>query len=140
MTGRAQNGRRRAPGLRLLAAVCVPAAVVALAAGCGDRVSSAPVPEVPGGNPVRGQELVSSYGCGSCHTVSGVRGADGLVGPPLTGIGQRAYIAGELPTTGENLQRWIMNPQEVEPGVAMPDLGVTAKDARDIAAFLVQDR
>lgn len=111
----------------------------ALAAGCAET-SRVPPPEVPGGNPRHGQELIGTYGCGSCHTIAGVRGADGLVGPPLTGFGRRVYIAGELPNTGPNLQRWIQDPQQVEPGTAMPDLGVTADDARDIAAYLFSDR
>lgn len=84
----------------------------------------------------RGRELVREYGCITCHTIPGVEGADGLVGPPLTHFSQRAYIAGQLTNTPENLARWIRDPQEVEPGTAMPDLGVTEADAADIAAFL----
>ena len=30
--------------------------------------------------------------------------------------------------------------QEVDPGNAMPDLGVSATDARDMAAYLYEDR
>ena len=97
-----------------------------------------PVPEdVPGGNPERGRQLLQkSYGCGACHVIPGVTGATGLVGPPLTSWARRAYIAGNLPNTPENLVRWIRNPQEVEPGTAMPNLGVGAGEARDIAAYL----
>jgi cytochrome c2 len=29
-----------------------------------------------------------------------------------------------------------MSPQEMEPGTAMPDVGVTEADARDMAAYL----
>jgi cytochrome c2 len=31
---------------------------------------------------------------------------------------------------------WIQHPQRVSPGTAMPELGVTAADSRDMAAFL----
>jgi cytochrome c1 len=48
----------------------------------------------------------------------------------------RAVIAGVLPNTPENLVRWLRAPQEVSPHNAMPNLGVTARDAADIAAFL----
>ncbi|HEX3004279.1 MAG TPA: c-type cytochrome [Angustibacter sp.] len=113
---------------------------LAVTAACGADVSRIPAPQVPGGDPKHGAELIASYGCGSCHTVDGVRGADGLVGPPLTGFGQRGYIAGELPNSAENLEHWIQSPQQVEPGTAMPDLGVTSDDARDIAAFLMESR
>jgi cytochrome c1 len=99
-------------------------------------LSPLPPAEVPNGNPGRGAILIERYGCGSCHTVPGVRGADALVGPPLTKFGARSYIAGELPNSGDNLQRWIKNPQAVEPGTAMPNLSVTDVDARDIAAYL----
>ncbi|MFD0819327.1 c-type cytochrome [Micromonospora zhanjiangensis] len=88
------------------------------------------------GRPDHGAELIQRYGCGSCHTVPGVDRANGLVGPPLTRFGARSYIAGELPNNADNLRRWIQNPQSVEPGTAMPNLGVTDVDARDIAAYL----
>jgi cytochrome c1 len=96
-----------------------------------------PPAEVPDGDPVRGRALISEYGCGSCHVVPGVRQADGLVGPPLTSFGRRSYVAGQLPNNADNLQRWIRDPQLVEPGTAMPDLGVSAIDARDLAAYLL---
>lgn len=32
--------------------------------------------------------------------------------------------------------QWVMNPQAVEPGTAMPDLGVSEPEARHIAAYL----
>jgi hypothetical protein len=32
--------------------------------------------------------------------------------------------------------RWLRDPQEVNPRSAMPDLGVSERDARDIAAYL----
>lgn len=115
------------------AAVALLAA--ALAAGCGNAVGQ-PVVVVAGGNPVRGRDLVEVYACGSCHVVPHVQGADAKVGPPLTGFAERAYIAGELPNTPQNLVRWIMNPRAVEPNTAMPPMGVTAQEARDLAAFL----
>jgi cytochrome c len=93
-------------------------------------------PEIRGGDPERGRQLLQQYGCNSCHTIPGVRQADGLVGPPLTRFGARSYIAGELPNNADNLQRWIRDPQSVEPGTAMPNLGVSALDARDITAYL----
>ena len=49
---------------------------------------------------------------------------------------RRAYIAGQLPNQPENLIRWLVDPQAIEPGTAMPDLDVTPELARDIAAYL----
>jgi cytochrome c1 len=34
------------------------------------------------------------------------------------------------------MMKWIRTPQDVQPGTAMPNMGVSEKDARDIAAFL----
>jgi cytochrome c1 len=65
-----------------------------------------------------------------------VPGARGLVGPPLDGVGNRQFIAGELPNTPENLMRWIQHPRQVEPHTLMPEMGVTEQDSRDIAAYL----
>jgi cytochrome c2 len=88
------------------------------------------------GDPARGRDLIRRYGCAGCHTVPGVPGANSLVGPPLEGISQRVYIAGVLPNTPDNLVKWIQSPREVDPKTAMPDMGVTIRDARDIAGYL----
>jgi cytochrome c2 len=90
------------------------------------------------GLPEQGRRALVKYGCGACHMVAGVAGARGKVGPPLTGVAERAYIAGNLPNTPENLMLWVMDPQGVEPGTAMPNLGVTEEDARAITAFFYQ--
>lgn len=95
-----------------------------------------PRPFLYGGEAGIGAALIRSYGCGTCHTVPGVRGADGRVGPPLTHFAHRAYIAGNLPNEPRNLIVWIVNPQAIEPGTAMPTLGVTEEQARHIAAYL----
>jgi len=110
---------------------------VLAATGCRDsRYHDEAVAEMVGGNPSRGPQLIRSYGCGTCHTVSGVIGANGLVGPPLSGLAQRAYIAGVLPNAPENMVRWIEDPKKVDSLTAMPAVGVTPADARDIAAYL----
>ena len=92
--------------------------------------------QLTGGDPERGRELIHAYGCGSCHTVPGVRGAHGLVGPPLAEIADRVYLAGQLPNTPDNMKRWIRAPQSVEGGTAMPNMNVSENDARHIAAYL----
>ncbi|MDR5835940.1 c-type cytochrome [Caballeronia sp. LZ034LL] len=109
--------------------------VVAFAA-CKGRPPSSDA--IVGGSPQRGLEAIQRYGCGACHRIDGVPGAYGKVGPTLQKLGERAYIAGKLPNTPENVQTWIRFPQRVVPGNAMPDLGVSERDARDIAAYLYQ--
>jgi cytochrome c1 len=109
------------------------AAVAGIVAGCG---SSAGFISVQGGHAHDAPQLIQAFGCGACHTIGGVSGADGQVGPALTHFARRRYIAGALPNTPDNLIRWIEHPQEVEPGTVMPDLNVGDAQARDIAAYL----
>jgi len=88
------------------------------------------------GDPARGRVAIQKYGCGACHEVPGVDGANGLVGPSLKDIGSRTYLAGQLPNTPDNMIRWIRDPQGVESGTVMPNLNVSDRDAHDIAAYL----
>lgn len=83
-----------------------------------------------------GKAALARYPCGACHTIPGVEGAEGDVAPPLTNFGDRTWIAGRIINNPENLARWIMNPQEVDPETKMPDLNVSEEDARAIAAYL----
>ena len=91
---------------------------------------------VPAVEPERGKAMIRKYGCVACHTIPGVPGATGTVGPELDDVKQRIYIAGVLPNSPQNLVYWIRNPREAAPRTAMPDLDVAERDARDIAAYL----
>ena len=91
---------------------------------------------ITGGNPANGKETIRRYGCQGCHSIPGIREARGVVGPPLDHLALRVYLAGELPNTPENLMHWIQRPHEIHPHTAMPEMGVTDDDARNIAAYL----
>ena len=109
--------------------------VLVAAAGCA---AGPPGQRVRGVDPNRGRELAAAAGCSACHSVPGldaVRGAD-QIGPPLAGFARRASIAGMLPNTPDQLLNWLRAPQSLKPGDAMPDLGLSDADARDIAAYL----
>jgi cytochrome c len=111
--------------------------VVAALGGAGLSACKTEQPPVRvEGSPDLGKTAIRKYGCGSCHTIPGVKGADALVGPPLVHFRRRSFIAGQLANTEANLRRWITDPQAVEPGTAMPKLDVTPEDARNIAAYL----
>ena len=127
---------RRRRALRIVAAIFAFAA----AAACGGHDSSFAARQVPGGNAANGRNYMNAAGCGTCHMIPGVVNARGLVGPPLDHFAQRSFIAGELPNTAQNLVKWIVDPPSVEPNTAMPKLGVTPAEARDIAAYLYQLR
>ncbi|MEO7368395.1 MAG: c-type cytochrome [Gemmatimonadaceae bacterium] len=113
------------------AMLCATLAVVA----CKDA-DDKPSQIVAQGHADRGPAAINRYGCGSCHNIPGVHGANGLAAPPLTSFSKRAFIAGEVTNNPENLITWITVPQSIEPGTAMPNLGVLDEDARDIAAYL----
>jgi cytochrome c len=110
--------------------------VISACRGNNPTYARAYAPIVEGGNAHRGAAVIAQYGCGSCHTIPGVRAADGLVGPPLLWWSRRTFIAGEIPNTPANLVRWVRSPQSVEPQTAMPELGLTDQQARDVAAYL----
>jgi cytochrome c len=101
---------------------------------CDDRVARAA--SATGGDPERGRDEAHRHGCGSCHTIPGVPGATTLVGPPLTHIAKRAYVAGTLPNTPDNLRQFVQHPQAVKPSIAMPEVPMSDADARDITAYL----
>jgi cytochrome c len=99
--------------------------------GCSRDVSSLHV-----GDSKTASDLMIHYGCPTCHVIHGVPGAVGKVGPSLVDLGQRSYLAGTLQNSPDNLILWIQHPQRIHPGTAMPEMGVTAGDAREIATFL----
>lgn len=111
------------------------AVCLAATSGCGNGAEETAT-QVAGGDPERGKSTIRAYGCGACHTIPGVLGANATVGPPLTAVARQAYVAGVLPNVPEKLVRWIQSPVAVDPRTAMPDLGMTEEEARDIAAYL----
>jgi cytochrome c len=124
-------------------AIGLPVALVALAAGgfyADTRYEAQDLKRraeaMTGGNADSGRQAIQKYGCGGCHALKGVPGAQGTVGPPLEGIAGRGIIGGRLENRPDNMMLWLEHPQRVSPGTAMPELGVTPADSRDMAAFL----
>jgi cytochrome c len=90
---------------------------------------------VTGGDPKHGRLLVRSTGCSGCHEIPAVDGATGTVGPSLASISRRVYI-GTMLNTPEHLIQWLRNPRSIDPMAAMPNVGLSEQQARDVAAFL----
>jgi cytochrome c oxidase assembly factor CtaG/cytochrome c2 len=115
----------------------LPLSVLLVAlSGCNQSPAPSTPFELIGANPARGRDLISTYGCNACHTIPGVNGANGMVGPPLNAIARRSYLAGRLENTPENMIRWIENPKAVDDQTAMPVTGITGNDTRDVASYL----
>lgn len=119
--------------MKQLTTVC--AAVVLGLAGCGVSNQES-AKELTGGNPSHGKRIIREQGCASCHTIPGIRGARGLVGPSLERIASRSYIAGVLENTPQNMILWLMDPPGVDPLTAMPNLRLTENEARDVASYI----
>lgn len=117
----------------LLALLC---ATAGLLGGCTAGQATAPSCVTVGGSPRPGKQVIAQYKCGTCHTIPGVPHAHGVFGPPLNFLARRTIIAGNFPNTPDNLVRWIMAPQTMKPGTAMPDLGLDEQQARNVAAYL----
>jgi mono/diheme cytochrome c family protein len=88
------------------------------------------------GDPERGRLALAQYACVACHVIPGVVAPAGRVGPSLAGMSERSIVAGLKANTPEGMIEWIRHPEKVSPGTAMPNMGVTEQDARDMAAYL----
>ncbi len=88
----------------------------------------------------RGQEVLESSSCASCHTVRGTS-AQGKVGPDLTHLSTRSEIgAGTLPNDPGHLAGWIANSQTDKPGNLMPPQPLAPADLQALVTYLDGDR
>ena len=93
-----------------------------------------------------GEAQFTSSGCGGCHTIDGLRGAGGTIGPNLTHVTGRSHIAaGIIENTQANLRKWITDPDDVKPGNIMsrdapvytnPDRRLTEPQISALVAYL----
>ena len=114
-----------------------PASMGPMAAQACSAASAAEAPSNVGVVDIRrGQRALYQYACHACHTIPGITGSRSNVGPPLTGIANRQLIGGKLANNQENMIRWLRHTREVDPLTAMPQMNVSERDARDMAAFL----
>jgi cytochrome c2 len=116
--------------------LAVAALLAIVMVGCGPNPRFEDWELVPGGDVGKAKALIEQYGCPSCHTIPGIRGAAGVVGPPLTKIALRSYLAGRIQNTPDNMAKWIVNPKSVDDKTAMPVTGVTSEEAWHIVRYL----
>jgi len=119
--------------MRLLGVVDSPADFASWVAAETDTLPVPPSDSLA----LAGAQLFSSPAklCITCHTIQGV--SVGVVGPNLTHVGSRHYIAaGLLENTPTNIAKWVSNPPAVKPGALMPVLGLSPDEARALAAYL----
>ena len=143
---RARTGGRTPPApsksFRFTAAVLSLAVVTVMAAAAvafvliGDRQAVRIAETLTAGKASAAPPLMRRYGCTGCHTIPGLPGADGQVGPALFDLQARVYIGGHVRNTADNLVRFLVNPRAFSPASAMPATGLSEAEARDVAAWL----
>jgi len=136
----------RTPGpTRLWRSAVLTATAIVLLAAAGvyggyqikfTREARARAVALTAGDPDLGRDLTLRYGCARCHTIPGVPGAQGQVGPTLQGFAGRVYIAGVATNTPDTLIQWIEDPHSIDPKTAMPVTGISRAEARHVAAYL----
>jgi cytochrome c1 len=57
----------------------------------------------------------------------------------LSELRKRIYLAGAHPNQEDNLVAFIVAPDAMRPGTAMPRTGITEAEARAVAQFLYSD-
>ena len=87
------------------------------------------------GDAARGMAIFQQMSCVNCHAVGGTP-AQMRIGPDLTHFASRRQLgAGILENTPANLHLWLQNPQQVKPGVLMPDFKFTDEQVNDLVAY-----
>lgn len=111
----------------------------------GDWVAQqkAPAAKPESGPAAEGMAIFTGNGgCVSCHTVNGIEGAAGQVGPNLTHLKSRGMFAGAtIENTAENLKKWVRDPSAMKPmrpelKTGMPDQDLSDEDIEKVVAFL----
>ena len=84
----------------------------------------------------RGREVFLTGQCAMCHAITGTSAAS-RSGPDLTHLASRRTIAaGTLPNTRGALAGWIVDPQQVKPGVHMPPNQLSPPDLDALLTYL----
>lgn len=118
--------------------ICAP--VLRLGA-CGEshggkrELESDPL-RIAGADAELGRRIIASIECGVRHRIPGVAGAVGIVGPPLDAFASRQFIAGVAPNQPWIQVQRVKDAPSIAPRTGMPELPLTAEEARHVAAYL----
>ncbi len=91
-------------------------------------------PAAPSGAAAAGARIFEQRSCSACHAYAG---AGARVGPDLTHLPSRATRASGAVDNGRDaLARWLADPQQLKPGVLMPNLHLSDGEIRSLVEFL----
>jgi cytochrome c2 len=110
------------------------------------RGAEPPSAASPAGDIARGQEVVSRKGCFICHAFSGAPRSDVPMQMPVIAPDKFARGITQAPDLRiarerfrpDSIEQWIMDPSSVRTSAEMPNLGLTAEEARDAAAYILR--
>jgi cytochrome c oxidase subunit 2 len=92
--------------------------------------------EPSAGAALQGQRVFQTR-CAICHTVRGLPGSQGVLGPDLTHLmSRRTIAAGTLPNNIGNLAAWVSNAQALKPGARMPTENLSGPQLQALLAYL----
>jgi len=86
----------------------------------------------------KGKDVFLAQSCINCHRVRGTP-ARGVFGPDLTHLMSREMLASGMSPNdrdGENLTKWIADPQRIKPGCLMPAFGLSKRDLDLVVRYL----
>jgi len=95
-----------------------------------------PEPAPPAGLATEGASEFETR-CAICHSVRGLPGNHGVLGPDLTHLmGRHTIAAGTLTNNTANLAAWISNAQGIKPGVDMPTENLSGPQLQALLAYM----
>lgn len=101
-----------------------------------EQAEAQPAPAATSEAAAQGLALFQGMSCASCHAIKGVAGANSRVAPDLTHLASRRMLGGNITdNTPQNLRRWLQNPQEIKPGVLMPNYNLTDEQLAQFASY-----
>jgi cytochrome c2 len=92
----------------------------------------------------QGMSVIQKHRCGGCHTIPGIPGANGNIGPDLGPNGDIPPVSARNPmasglvpnNSADDMVAWLVNPPALKPGTLMPNLGLTDEEAALATAYL----
>lgn len=105
----------------------------------GSPILADPIPDDPAEQrrlALAGKLLFGRNACGSCHAIAGTEWG-GQAGPSLTNYSSRRWIStGVMEHTPSNLAIYLKNPQEIKPGIYMPNYRFTDEQVQALTVYL----